>query len=256
MQAKPPRLRVMHQVTLEDTLVCTVSARVHQHPRVVFASANWCSAASDFPNPRRLGARDIGEIIVDHRSSWVRKLPIGPENFFVKNYEYKTWNDRLRNWAKWTAPWRQSRAARECAALTWLRTHGFAAPEPLACLESRRLGFLQQATLITSAFDGAAADQILPTADTTTKRDLAAAIGAFVRALHERGFRDRNLDLRNLLIQQHNEQITIAKIDSPRFRLVQPGRREDSLATADWNRLLPQLAQFGIADQARNTAKA
>jgi hypothetical protein len=245
----------MHQVKVEDTLASTVSARVHQHPRLVFASANWRSLASDLPDPTELGARDTGEAVVDHRSSWVRKLPIGAATFFIKNYEYISWSDRTGNWAKWTAPWRQSRAARECAALTWLRAHGFAAPEPLACFESRRLGFLQQATLITSAFDGAAADQILSTADATTQRDLAAAIGAFVNALHERGFRDRNLDLRNLLIQQHNEQITIAKIDSPRFRLVQPGRREDALAIADWNRLLPQLAQFGIADEARNSAK-
>lgn len=203
-----------------------------------------------------LGARDTGEVVVDHRSSWVRRISAGTTRVFVKTYEYASWSDRLGNWAKWTAPWLSSRAAREWAALTWLRTHGFAAPEPVACFESRRLGFLRRATLITTAFDGEAADQILPTSDASTQRDLATAIGAFVVALHERGFRDRNLDLRNLLVQQHGGQITIAKIDSPRFRLVQPGRRDDALAIADWNRLLPQLAQFGVADDARNSAQS
>jgi hypothetical protein len=164
-----------------------------------------------------LSDRDTGEIVVDHRSSWVRRVSANASELFI---------------------------------------NGFAAPEPLACFESRRLGFLRRATLITTAFDGEAADQILPTSDASTQRDLAAAIGAFVVALHERGFRDRNLDLRNLLVQHRGGQITIAKIDSPRFRLVQPGRREDALAIADWNRLLPQLAQFGVADDARNSAKS
>ena len=246
----------MHQVTLEYTVASTVSARVHQPPTLVFASANWASLATELPDSVALSDRDTGEIVVDHRSSWVRRVSASASELFIKTYEYTSCGERFGNWAKWTAPWRRSRAAREWAALTWLRTHGFAAPEPLACFESRRLGFLRRATLITTAFDGEAADQILPTSDASTQRDLAAAIGAFVVALHERGFRDRNLDLRNLLVQHRGGQITIAKIDSPRFRLVQPGRREDALAIADWNRLLPQLAQFGVADDARNSAKS
>lgn len=243
----------MHQVTVEYTVANTVSARVPHPPTLVFASANWHSIATSLPDASILGARDTGQIVVDHRSSWVRRVTQGTADAFVKTYEYTSWGDRLGNWAKWTAPWRRSRAARECLALTWLREHGFVAPEPLACFEWRRLGFLARATVLTAAFGGEAADQILPTADAKNRREIAAAIGAFVTAIHERGFRDRNLDLRNLLVQQQEGQITIAKIDSPRFRLVQPGRRDDALATADWNRLLPQLAQFGVAVDAHPT---
>lgn len=194
----------------------------------------------------------MGETVVDHRSSWVRRVVTPAGTSFVKTYEYSSWGDRLGNWAKWTAPWRRSRAARECRALTWLRQHGFAAPEPLACFEWRQLGFLRRATLLTAAFDGEAGDQILAEVDAPERARIAAAIGAFVVALHERGFRDRNLDLRNLLVHRDDGRITIAKIDSPRFRLVAPGRREDALAIADWNRLLPQLAKFGVADRARS----
>lgn len=243
----------MHQVTLEYTVASTVSARVPHPPTLVFASANWQSVAASLPAPAALASRNTGQIVVDHRSSWVRRVTTEAIDAFIKTYEYTSWGDRLGNWAKWTAPWRRSRAARECLALTWLRDHGFAAPEPLACFEWRQRGFLSRAALLTAAFDGTAADAILPTADPSQRREIAKAIGAFVVALHERGFRDRNLDLRNLLVHQGNGQITIAKIDSPRFRLLPKGRRDDSLAAADWQRLLPQLAQFGVADDARNT---
>ncbi|MGK0303317.1 MAG: hypothetical protein ACI89X_004206, partial [Planctomycetota bacterium] len=226
----------MHQVTVEYTVASTVSARVPQQPTLVFASANWQSLATTLPDLSVLSARNTGNIVVDHRSSWVRRIETTTLDAFIKTYEYTSWGDRFGNWAKWTAPWRHSRAARECLALTWLREHGFAAPEPLVCFEWRQRGFLSRATLLTASFGGEAADQILATADPKTRREIAAAIGALVVALHERGFRDRNLDLRNLLVHQHDGQITIAKIDSPRFRLVQPGRREDSLAIADWNR--------------------
>jgi len=44
----------------------------------------------------------------------------------------------------------------------------------------------------------------------------------------------------------------IAKIDSPRHVLVRPGAREDRLSRADWARLLPQLAKFGLEQAARD----
>lgn len=136
--------------------------------------------------------------------------------------------------------------------MTWLQAHGFATAQPLACLEWRKCGFLARATLVTEAFRGEAADQILASASGTQRRDIAAAIGALVVRLHAAGFRDRNLDLRNLLVQHNAQQITIAKIDSPRFRVVSSGRLANRLADADWRRLLPQLAEFEVADVAHS----
>lgn len=85
---------------------------------------------------------------------------------------------------------------------------------------------------------------------------VAAAIGELVGRLHHLGFRDRNLDLRNLLVQRTAEGWQIAKIDSPRWRLVRPGARIDAATRADWLRLGPQLAAFGVLEAARAAADA
>jgi len=200
--------------------------------------------------PELLASRGIGETVVDHRSSWVRRIAKPGEDVFIKTYEYSSWSDRLGNWGKWTAPMRKSRAARECMALNWLREHDFATAEPLACLEWRKCGFLARATLVSANFGGGAADRILPKASPADRRAIAHAIGELVARLHAAGFRDRNLDLRNLLVRNDDGQLTIAKIDSPRFRIIASGRRAELLAEADWQRLLPQLEAFDVADVA------
>ena len=245
----------MHQVRPDYTVVNTLSARVHQSPKPTFAAANWGDLAPKLPTYEQLRARNLGNKVVHHRSSWVNRIRQGSIDAFIKTYEYGSWSDRLGNWGRWTAPHRHSRAAREWLALTWLNDHDLPTAKPLACWESRRFGFVQHASILTAAFDGEAADQVLANANETNRCALAKAIGSFVVRLHSKGFRDRNLDLRNLLVRQNNEQITIAKIDSPRFRLVRPGPQKDRLTEADWQRLLPQLAKFDVADlasQARN----
>jgi hypothetical protein len=83
---------------------------------------------------------------------------------------------------------------------------------------------------------------VLPTLEATERRALANAIRRLLRELHNLGFRDRNFDLRNLLVQRTPTGWHIAKIDSPRHRLVRPGTTGDRLAAADWRRLEPQLA--------------
>jgi hypothetical protein len=140
---------------------------------------------------------------------------------------------------------------REFDALAWLRQHDFAAPEPLAALVWRRFGFVARATLVTAAFAGTAADALLPALPTAERIEAARAIGAFVQRLHRLGFRDRNLDLRNLLGQRMSGGWSIAKLDSPRHVLRAPGNELDALARADWARLLPQLERFGLGEIAR-----
>lgn len=214
--------------------------------RLVFAATEWREQAAFLPPPEVLTDGTLGVAVVRHRSSWVRRFPTDRGDLYVKTYDYPTWRDRAGNWGKHTAPWRRSRAANEARALTWLRDHGFAAPRPLAVYEWRRLGFVRRAALLTEAFAGEPADRALAASDPVARTAIASAIGALVRALHERGFRDRNLDLRNLLVRRHGDAVIVAKIDSPRFRLVRPGDRDDRLRRADWRRLLPQLAPYGV----------
>lgn len=214
------------------------------------------AALAGLPDPRTMAGREHGEPITNHRSSWVRRIRGDGQLVFVKTYEYRTWASRLRNLARWTGPLGTSRAAREFDALQWLADHDLPAPLPLAVLEWRRAGFLVRATLVTAAFPGEAASTLLPRLHADRQAELAAGIGAFVGRLHRLGFRDRNLDLRNLIAHEHGGAFVIAKIDSPRHVLRPPGPGDDALARADWARLSPQLAAFGVAEIARRAAAA
>lgn len=175
-------------------------------------------------------------------------------HFFVKTYDYPTRRDRWRGWLRNTGPWTHSRAAREFDAMAWLRGHQVPTAEPIAVLETRRFGVLRRAILITAACPGAAADTLLPTLDPAEQADLAHAIGRLVGTLHRLGFRDGNLDLRNLLAHRRPDGWCVAKIDSPRFRLRRPGLAEDRWTRRDWARLSPQLQPYGLAAVARAAA--
>lgn len=164
----------------------------------------------------------------------------GSTSYFLKTYDYASLRDRIRGALRntWLAP---SRAAREWDGLSWLRKHGFAAPRPIGVVEWRRLGWLRRAVLVTEAWPGEPLDRLLPQLEMQERRSLAAALVDLVGRLHESGFRDRNLDLRNLLARRQASGWEIAKVDSPRHRIVPPGPAGDRLARDDWSRLLPQL---------------
>ena len=223
---------------------------------MVFAATEWNGIAASLPSPGELSDPGAGDPVVTHRTSWVRRLAIAGGLIYVKTYDYPTWGARLGNWAKHTAPWRRSRPSHEVRALVWLAANGFHTPRPLAVLEWRTAGFLRRATLATTACAGEPADRLLAIAPAAERPAIATAIGGFVAALHRCGFRDRNLDLRNLIVHRNGPSFVVAKIDSPRFRLVRPGDRDDRLRRADWQRLLPQLATFGVADAAVAAARA
>jgi hypothetical protein len=153
----------------------------------------------------------------------------------------------LRN----TGPFVRSRAAAEFDALEWMARQDLPAPQALGVLEHRWLGHLRRAVLVTAEFRGTAVDALLPGLTPPDRLELARAIGALVARLHHLGFRDRNLDLRNLLGQRMSGGWSIAKLDSPRHVLRAPGNELDALARADWARLLPQLERFGLGEIAR-----
>jgi hypothetical protein len=131
-------------------------------------------------------------------------------------------------------------------ALAWLIGAGFEAPRVRAVVESRVLGALSRAVLVTEAWPGAPLSTLLPTLPTAQQSDLLAQLNAFVTRLHAAGFRDGNLDLRNLLARPEGAAWEFAKIDSPRFRIVAPNLRDDVLARADWQRLAGSLREAGL----------
>ena len=206
--------------------------------------------------PLDLADPALGSVVKTSRSSWVRRVTVDSFDYFVKTYVYRTTWERLRGALRNTGPLRPGRAAREAAALAWLRQQRFSVPPVVGVIEQRRHGLLAVAILVTGAWPGEPLDQLLPRLPVADRERLAAAIGEFVGALHRAGFRDRNLDLRNLLAARVGDRYALTKIDSPRFCTVRPGFADDRRARADWARLLPQLAVFGVDAIARAAAAA
>lgn len=221
---------------------------LHSHRRT---SSSWAAWAKHLPDEGSLGLRTHGGAVADHRSSWVRRFETAIGAAYVKTYRYDSWLHHLRNFGRRTAPWSEGRATREFDALSWLRARGFAAPEPLLVLEQRNLGFLRQSTLVTVADPGIDAETLLPSLDHTTLQTAVAAITQFVHELHAAGFRDGNLDLRNLLLRRTQQGFDVTKIDSPRYCVRPPGRRDDRWVRADWRRLQPQLTAVLAASAKR-----
>ncbi len=203
-----------------------------------------------------LGLADpgLGTPITTSRSSWVRRVCIGAIDCHIKTYVYQTLTDRWRGTLRNTGPFCPSRAAREAQALHWLAQHGFAVPPVIGVVERRRLGWVATAILVTASWPGEPLDRLLPRLEPAQQHALAAAVGAFLDALHVAGFRDGNCDLRNLMAVPADGGYALTKIDSPRFRVTRPGRRDDRSTRADWARLLPQLEQFGLAGVALRAA--
>ena len=67
------------------------------------------------------------------------------------------------------------------------------------------------------------------------------------RRSHRAGFRDRNLDLRNLIVEREGEHWNVTKIDSPRWRTAS-GWMGERLAQFDRARLQRDLAIEGFGD--------
>ena len=237
------------------TLAKAVSTRIPRLPRLVRGAAQLPAWGNGLPPPEELWRREVGTPITDHRTSWVRRVSTPAGQVYVKTYEYATWAARLRDFGRRTRPGTRSRAAAEFDALCWMDQHGLPTAAPLGVLEWRHLGFLTRATLLTAEFAGEPASTLLPRLDPEARAELAAAIGALVGRLHTLGFRDGNLDLRNLLARRDDTGWSIAKIDSPRHRLRPPGAAADRLTGADWSRLLPQLEPLGLAALARAAAR-
>lgn len=251
-----PTQRCLHQVRRQYTLA---EAMTSPHPQVSVAADGGAELATlvhslGFHSLWDLSERSVGSPITNARSSWVRLVHSSTKSFYIKTYDYPRLRDRLRGTLRNTGPWRASRAAREHAALAWLHEAGFHGPRSCGFADFRRCGFVRRAVLCAEAFPGRDLAKLLPTEPNAMLAPIGRAVGTFLGRLHRAGFRDGNFDLRNLLLADDRTELVIAKIDSPKFQLVPRGRVGDRLAQRDWQRLLPQLEPFGIAEVARSAA--
>jgi hypothetical protein len=229
---------------VDYTLVDTLSTRipnpglqVRGGPQGISGTAAWEALLA-----AGLGERRFGEVVTEGRSSWVRRAAGPSGEIYIKTYEYKTWVDRLRPTWRCTGPWRRSRAAAEYDALAWMLAHQIPTAAPLAVWEQRRLGWVERAILVTATWPGKPLAWWLDSLPIDAGIPLVTAVGAAIARLHRLGFRDRNLDARNLLVARNQAGgWDVVKIDSPRHFLCRPGNQFDRATEADWARLLPQI---------------
>ncbi len=251
---------VLHQVVTDYNVADTFAQAFQAPGRAILGRPHLAALAEKLGVMGLSGLADphLGEPVKTSRSSWVRIVQDGSKTSYIKTYAYPSRSDRLRCAPRFTAPWKRSRAHLEAVAMAFLKEHGFAGPDVVGVVENRRLGWLWGCVLVLREWQGQNLESLLPQLDDTQRLGVADALGRFVTRLHLLGFRDRNLDLRNILARQAADGATweLAKIDSPRHRIVNPGARRDRLSRADWARLAPQLERHSLLAPVRAAAMA
>jgi len=143
----------------------------------------------------------------------------------LKRYWYPSLSDRLKGFFRNTF-FGMCRAAREFRSLSRLCHIGCARVRPIAAGEDRRARLLKRAFILTEYVPGTRSleeilrSQTIRTWPHARRRRLAAHLGAWIRTMHDRGFRDRDLFARNILVHQStsmdspNGGFGLSKIDS------------------------------------------
>ena len=121
---------------------------------------------------------------------------------------------RWRHALRALRPGRDVPRLQEFHNLSWLRGHGFTAPEPLLAGAFRRKGQLDFQFLYTRAVEGSNLRQWLPDAAPIQRAALLEALALEVARLHETGFVHRDLFPRNLLWNANAERPTICLLDA------------------------------------------
>ncbi len=183
-------------------------------------------------------------LLARHRTGWTARLevpPFGP--CVLKIYVYpgmETLRGAFRN--TFLAP---SRVARELRTLLWLRGKGLGAPEPLAIGETRFLGWLRRAWILTR-FVEAPDMEALFRGPSPPLEGPARALGRWLGTAHGLGLEDRNPQLRNFLALPGTAGgWRILKVDSPRARL-HPGPAPRRARSGDLAILRGEFRRLGL----------
>ncbi len=193
--------------------------------RIVFTTSEESAAASRASTFDELADAPVA-FIKRHRTGDVGRIEAPRSPFGLatirKRYWYPTARDRWRGLLRttWLAP---SRVEREAESLEQLASAGLQPRLFLAFGERRALGVLHDSFLITRELDARPLDEVMRLErDAASRAATLRSLGTFVGRLHARGFVDRDLHLRNLLV---GRDLAIAKVDSPFAAIVPRWRR-------------------------------
>jgi tRNA A-37 threonylcarbamoyl transferase component Bud32 len=178
-------------------------------------------------------------VLKDSRTTKVarcRPWPWGPE-VFAKRYKYQGVAHGLKGLL------RPSRSRQAWIAANALVARGIATARPLAYLERRRFGVLQDSYLITAVAEGVQLQEwslrfATPGAPFVEKRQLLGEVASLVRRLHDKGVSHRDLKGQNILVQEEGpgrHRAILLDLDGVRFGRVGRGRRSRDLARLAWS---------------------
>ena len=181
------------------------------------------------------------ERITGSRTSWVERLELADGTCFWKTYVYPP------PWGPFRGIFRNtflaaSRVDREARALMGLAKAGLQPDLLVAKGESRCLGFLLRAEILTRAFGST--DLAHRLALGPLSRPELDSLARFVRGLHECGLRDPDLKARNLLLEPTGP--SWAKIDASSSSWRRSGDAFDPQRCRDLEALLLDLRELGM----------
>jgi tRNA A-37 threonylcarbamoyl transferase component Bud32 len=164
------------------------------------------------PDPDRI--LDQGVILKDGRTVKAARVDIDGRHYFLKRYNCKGWGYRFRN------AFRRSRAKR-----VWLNTWGFClrhlpVPQPLICLEERRLRLLERSYVLSEyAQDARPLSQAWEDLDEPQRRTTLTHIAMLLGRIHRFGGAHGDLKWNNLLITILNgkPRVTFSDLDGSRM---------------------------------------
>ncbi len=145
------------------------------------------------PNPDIL--LNAGQVFKTGLTIQAARIEICGESYFLKRFNCKGWKYRLKNTL------RRSRAVRSWLVSWEFRYRGLPVPEPLICLEERRMGLLGRSYLLFQFIEKSETlSTIWSRSDPVSRRDLLGRVALLLGRMHLLGGLHGDLKWNNILV--------------------------------------------------------
>jgi tRNA A-37 threonylcarbamoyl transferase component Bud32 len=164
------------------------------------------------PDPDRI--LEQGQVLKDGRTVKAARVELNGTFYFLKRYNCKGWAYRVRN------ALRRSRAVRTWWVSWAFRVRGLPVPEPLICLEERRLRLLQRSYLLSDYVENSERfNDVWPRLNDSGRRGLLARLAMLLGRMHRSGAVHGDLKWQNILVQTRKvgQTITLTDLDGSRI---------------------------------------
>ncbi len=192
------------------------------------------------PDPDQI--LEQGDIYKAGRTVRAAKVHVDGKYYFLKRYNVKGWKYRLRN------AFRRSRSIKTWLSFWEFRLRRLPVPEPLLCLEERRLRLLGRSYILTEFVEGSEKlSKHWPKLDQTEKKSLLAKLGILLGRMHLLGCLHGDLKWDNILLQQTGakSEVILIDLDGTRVR----SHLRYARARKDLDRFLRDLRRWATGEE-------